>query len=124
MDWTTIIQTLIGAGGVTGLFLITERKTAAALKNMETMYNILKGQYEDLLSRDNEKDKKIDSLYDKIGTLHVEKDAATTKAATSEMKRCDYIFCTKRQPPLADKWRLDLQQEVKPVEGGDQDEQD
>ena len=29
MDWTTIIQTLIGAGGVTGLFLITERKTAA-----------------------------------------------------------------------------------------------
>lgn len=118
MDWTTIIQTLIGAGGVTGLFLITERKTAAALKNMETMYNILKGQYEDLLSRDNEKDKKIDSLYDKIGTLHVEKDAATTKAATSEMKRCDYIFCTKRQPPLADKWRMDLQQ---PVEEGEQE---
>jgi hypothetical protein len=118
MDWTAIIQTLIGAGGVTGLFLITERKTAAALKNMETMYNILKGQYEDLLSRDNEKDKKIDLLYDKIGTLHVEKDAATTKAATSEMKRCDYIFCTKRQPPLADKWRMDLEK------GGEDEQQD
>lgn len=117
MDWTTIIQTLIGAGGVTGLFLITERKTAAALKNMQAMYDTLKSQYDDLLARDNEKDKKIDSLYDKIGTLHVEKDAATTKAATSEMKRCDYIFCTKRQPPLADQWRMDLSSEK-----GEQDE--
>ena len=111
MDWTTIIQTLIGAGGVTGLFLITERKTAAALKNMQAMYDTLKSQYDDLLIRNNEKDKKIDSLYDKIGTLHVEKDAATTKAASSEMKRCDYIFCAKRQPPLADQWRMDLSQE-------------
>lgn len=33
MDWTAIIQTAIGGGGIVGLFLITERKTAAALKN-------------------------------------------------------------------------------------------
>ena len=110
MDWTAIIQTLIGGGGIVGLFLITERKTAAALKNMQSMYDTLKRQHDDLLARSDEKDKKIDSLYDKIGTLHVEKEAATTKAATSEMKRCDYIFCQKRQPPLADRWRMDLEE--------------
>lgn len=110
MDWTSVIIALIGGGGIVSLFLITERKTAAALRNMQSMYDTLKRQYDDLLTRSDEKDKKIDSLYDKIGNLHVEKDAATTKAATSEMKRCDYIFCTKRQPPLADGWRMDLEQ--------------
>ena len=119
MDWTAIIEVAIGAGGVTGLFLITERKTAAALKNMQSMYDTLKRQYDDLLARSDEKDKKIDNLYDKIGTLHVEKDAATTKAATSEMKRCDYIFCQKRQPPLADKWRMDLQLDLNQEKGED-----
>ena len=108
MDWTAIIQTLIGGSGIVGLFLITERKTAAALRNMQSMYDTLKRQYDDLLALYNKETDKVGKLYDKIGTLHVEKDEATTKAATSEMKRCDYILCPKRQPTLADRWRMDL----------------
>lgn len=119
MDWTAITQMLIGSGGIVGLFLITERKTAAALKNMQSMYDTLKRQYDDLLNLYNKETDKVGKLYDKIGTLHVEKDEATTKAATSEMKRCDYIFCQKRQPPLADQWRMDLKQEKEGNDGTD-----
>lgn len=110
MDWTTIIVTLIGSGGIVGLFLITERKTAAALKNMQTMYDTLKRQYDDLLALYNKETDKVGKLYDKIGDLHVEKDAATTKAATSELKRCDNIFCKQRKPPMADRWCMDMEE--------------
>ena len=112
MDWSNVLITLIGSGGLVGLFLITERKTAAALKNMQTMYDILKKQYEDSIARNNEKDKKIEDLYNQIGVLHNEKDEANTRAAKSEMKRCDRINCGKRVPPLADQWRVDKDMEI------------
>lgn len=110
MDWTSIIVTLIGSGGLVGLFLITERKTAAALKNMQSMYDTLKKQYDDLLALYNKETDKVGKLYDKIGDLHVEKDASTTKAATSELKRCDNIFCHQRKPPMADRWCMDMEE--------------
>lgn len=109
MDWTKLITDFIVTGGFVSLFLITERKTAAALKNMQSMYDTLKRQYDDLLAQYNKETDKVGKLYDQISALHEEKDKATTKAATSEMKRCDFIFCTNRRPPIADQWRLDLE---------------
>lgn len=111
MDWTAITQMLIGSGGIVGLFLITERKTAAALKNMQSMYDTLKRQYDDLLAQYARETDKVGKLYDQISALREQLDEANTKAATSGMKRCDYIFCKKRQPPLADQWRLDLMED-------------
>lgn len=111
MDWTSIIQTLIGSGGIVGLFLITERKTAAALKNMQVMFDTLKKQYDDLLCRYDRETDKVGKLYAEIDDLHNKLDAANTKAATSELKRCDYIVCPTRRPPLSDQWRMELNEE-------------
>ena len=97
--------------------MITERKTAAALKNMQSMYDTLKRQYDDLLALFNKETDKVGKLYDKIGDLHVQADMASTKAATSELKRCDNIFCKQRRPPMIDKWCMD-----DPQENGDNDE--
>ena len=36
MDWTTIITTFLSSGVFLGLFLITERKTSAAMKNTQS----------------------------------------------------------------------------------------
>ena len=117
MEWTKIIETLIVSGGFVTLFLITEKKAAAALENITRINTILQAQYEDALARNKEKEKKIDDLYAQIGTLHGEKDEANTKAAKAEMKRCDRINCGKRLPPMVDKWHVDDEPEVLGVIG-------
>ena len=116
MDWTTIIVTLIGSGGLVGLFLIAERKAAAALKNMQTQYDALQALYDKLQARYDMETDKVGKLYLEIEDLHNKLDAANTKAATGALKRCDNITCTKRLPPLVDQWRMDLEPEEKEVE--------
>ena len=108
MDWTTIIVTLIGSGGLVGLFLIAERKAAAALKNMQTQYDALQALYDKLQSRYDTETDKVGKLYLEIEDLHNKLDTANTKAATNEMKRCDFITCQSRRPPLSDQWRMDI----------------
>lgn len=112
MEWTKIIETLIVSGGFVTLFLITEKKTAAALENMTVMFTTLQGLYNESLERNKEKDRKIDDLFSQVSVLHTEKDAATTRAAKAEMKRCDRINCGKRLPPMGDKWHVDDDNEV------------
>lgn len=111
MDWTTIIVTLIGSGGLVGLFLIAERKAAAALKNMQTQYDALQALYDKLQSRYDMETDKVGKLYIEIEDLHNKLDAANTKAATNELKRCDFITCPNRRPPLSDQWRMDFQKD-------------
>ena len=41
MEWTKIIETLIVSGGFITLFLITEKKAAAALDNVTRINTIL-----------------------------------------------------------------------------------
>ena len=116
LDWTTIIVTLIGSGGLVGLLLIAERKAAAALKNMQTQYDALQALYDKLQERFDVETDKVGKLYTEIDHLHNQLDAANTEAATAKMKRCDFIFCKKRQPPIADQWRLDLLEEGEEVD--------
>jgi hypothetical protein len=113
MDWTSIIEVLIGTGGITGLFIIAERKTAAALKNMQTMFDALQALYDKLQSRFDIETDKVGKLYQEIDDLHNKLDAANTRAAINELKRCDCINCAKRQPPMGDKWRMDIEGEGK-----------
>ena len=112
MEWTKIIETLIVSGGFITLFLITEKKAAAALDNVTRINTILQAQYEDALNRNKEKDRKIEELYSQIGQLHTDLDGANTRAAKLEMKRCDRINCGKRIPPMVDKWHVDDEPEV------------
>ncbi len=109
MDWTAIIEVLIGAGGITGLFLISEKKASAAIANLLKQYNTLQQLYDKLQARYDVETDKVGKLYDEISTLHDKLDDANTRAATSELKRCDCISCTKRQPPLADKWNVGIE---------------
>lgn len=116
MDWTKIIETAIMGGGFMALFLITEKKTAAALENMTVMFTTIQSLYNESLERNKEKDKKIDDLFEQISVLHNEKDVANTRAAKAEMKRCDRINCGKRIPPMVDKWHVDDDIEIKGME--------
>ena len=113
LDWTTIIVTLIGSGGLVGLFLIAERKAAAALKNMQTQYDALQALYDKLQERFDVETDKVGKLYSEIEDLHNKLDAANTKAATNALKRCDLIICTHRLPQLSDQWRMDLDNDGK-----------
>lgn len=108
LDWTQIIIALIGTGGITGLFIVAERKTSAALKNMQTMYDALQSLYDKLQARYDMETDKVGKLYAEIDDLHNKLDAANTKAATGALKRCDAITCSKRIPPLIDQWRMDV----------------
>ena len=117
MEWTKILETLIVSGGFLTFFLITEKKTAAALENMTVMFNTLQGLYDEALDRNKEKDKQIDNLFSQVSSLHNEKDAANTEKAKAEMKRCDRINCGKRIPPMVDKWHVDDENEVISVIG-------
>lgn len=130
LDWTTIIVTLIGGGGLVSLFLIIEKKTSATIKNlqaqadasltnMKTQYEALQSLYDKLQERFDVETDKVGKLYDEIDALHGKLDAANTEAATAKMKRCDYIFCKKRQPPIADQWRMDLIEEGEEVANED-----
>lgn len=101
-----MIQTLIGSGGIIGLFLITERKTAAALKNMQSMYDTLQSLYDKLQSRYDIETDKVGKLYDQIGKKNELIDTLNTRVAIGELKRCDCVNCDKRQPPIGDRWKV------------------
>ncbi|MCR4849107.1 MAG: hypothetical protein K5920_09710 [Bacteroidales bacterium] len=112
MNWTEIITQLIETGGIVGIlgfFLTsTEKKANAQLVNMQKMYDNLQNLYDKLQARFDTETDKVGKLYQEIDDLHNKLDAANTKAATSALKRCDCLTCTKRQPPMGDEWRMDL----------------
>ena len=88
------------------MFLIAERKTSAALRNMQVMYDALQSLYDKLQARFDVETDKVGKLYDQLGQKSELLDKANTKAATSALKRCDCINCPNRQPPMGDEWRV------------------
>lgn len=103
------------------LFLISERKTSAALKNLQSIIETLQHQNDKQQERLNTEICRSAKLYEENGSLHNQLDAANTKAATCELKRCDYITCPKRKPPLSDQWRMDLEEKEVTNEQSDLD---
>ena len=59
MDWTTIITTFLSSGVFLGLFLITERKTSAAMKNTQSQSAEWQKLYEEEKTDNDKKDIKI-----------------------------------------------------------------
>ena len=101
-NWTEIIRQLIETGGIVGVLAFfltsTEKKANAQLVNMQKMYDNLLNLYDKLQARFDTETDKVGKLYQEIDDLHNKLDAANTKAATSELKRCDCITCAKRKP--------------------------
>lgn len=107
MDWTTIITTLLSSGVFLGLFLITERKTSAAMKNTQSQSAEWQKLYEEEKEYNDKKDLKISELIKEKDHLRDERDAAISDKArcliTSsklDILRCDCLSCKDRRPPL------------------------
>ena len=113
IDWTQIIEVAIGTGGITGLFLIAERKTAAALKNMQTMFDALQGLYDKLQARYDVETDKVGKLYEQLATKNEQLDNVNTKAAVNEILKCETTECSKRVPPFGSRVVIE-QKEVEP----------
>lgn len=111
MDWTQIIIALIGAGGITGLFLISEKKASAAITNLLKQYDTLQGLYDKLQARYDVETDKVGKLYKEIDDLHNKLDDANTKCAVNEILRCDITKCEHRQPPLGSIKKYNLKDE-------------
>lgn len=109
LEWTTIIVTLIGSGGIVGLFLITERKTSASVENLRKQYDVLMDLFEKQQQRHDQDVAKLAELYDEKAALRERLDEANTRAAINALLRCDNMGCTHREPPLGS--RLDTQEQ-------------
>ena len=107
MDWTTIITTFFSSGVFLGLFLITERKTSAAMKNTQSQSAEWQKLYEEEKRDNDEKDQKIAELIREKDQLRNERDAAISEkskclimSAKMDVLRCDCLSCIDRRPPL------------------------
>ena len=107
MDWTTIITTFLSSGVFLGLFLITERKTSAAMKNTQSQSAEWQKLYEEEKLDNDKKDAKIADLLREKDALRDERDAAISDKAKCliassklDILRCDCLNCTDRRPPL------------------------
>lgn len=107
MDWTTIITTFLSSGVFLGLFLITEKKTSAAMKNTQSQSAEWQKLYEEEKLDNDKKDAKIAELVHDKDMLRAEKDAALAEkarclisASKLDVLRCDCLSCENRRPPL------------------------
>ena len=107
MDWTTIITTFLSSGVFLGLFLITEKKTSAAMKNTQSQSAEWQKLYEEEKEDNDKKDLKIAELIREKDKLRDERDAAISEKAKCliissklDVLRCDCLSCKDRRPPL------------------------
>jgi hypothetical protein len=104
LDWTNIITTLIGTGGIGTLLYFfltsTEKKAQAQLTNMQRMYDNMQGLYDKLQARYDVETDKVGKLYEQLAQKNDQLDEANTKAATRKILCCEVVNCTKRVPPL------------------------
>lgn len=108
LDWTAIIIAIISAGGLTSFFLITEKKTKAALENMQKTIEEWKSLCQEerneittLRERVQQKQQQIDSLYQEREEFMRERDAMSTDLAVARILRCEHVGCELRKPPLS-----------------------
>lgn len=108
MDWTAIIIAIISAGGLTSFFLITEKKTKAALENMQKTIEEWKSLCQEeraeiniLRERVQTKQQQIDALYQEREEFMRERDVMSTDLAVGKILRCEHVGCELRKPPLS-----------------------
>ena len=108
LDWTAIILGVIGAGGLTALITLTEKKAKAALENMQKTIDEWKALCQEerteintLRERLTTKQHMIDELYKEREEFMRERDAMSTDLAVAKILRCEHVGCEQRRPPLS-----------------------
>lgn len=108
LDWTAIIITFIGAGGLTAFITLTEKKAKAALENMQKTIDEWKAlcseertEISTLRERVQVKQQQIDALYQEREEFMRERDVMSTDLAVAKILRCEHVGCEQRKPPLA-----------------------
>lgn len=108
LDWTAIIIAIVGAGGLTALITLTEKKAKAALENMQKTIDEWKAlcseertEISTLRERVQQKQQQIDALYQEREEFMRERDVMSTDLAVAKILRCEHVGCEMRKPPLA-----------------------
>ena len=103
-DWNTIItalaSTLIGGGGIWSIFYIGETKRAKRLEADASAAQEWQKLAERKLSIIEQKDAKIDELYQTIAELRQDKDKLSSEVAVLRVYKCVCIGCEQRKPPF------------------------
>lgn len=104
MDWSTIItalaSTLIGGGGIWSIFYIGETKRAKRLEADASAAQEWQKLAERKLSIIEQKDAKIEELYQTIAQLRQDKDVLSSEVAVLRVYKCECIGCEQRKPPF------------------------
>lgn len=118
MDWTQIIVALISSGAFLGIFLITEKKSAAVLESVdkrsaaaiESAQKLGDGyqeiaqswehRVEQLQAELDRKNDKIDERDRQISEMSREIDRAHSDEMVARLMICDKTACMKRRPPF------------------------
>lgn len=107
MDWTNIIIAVIGAGGLTSIFLIVEKKSAAVLENAQKlidMYKRLAEEYQEREARTQallvEKEEALMTQVKMNSSLRHALDDAHTETAVARLMYCKKAKCVDRDPPF------------------------
>lgn len=118
MDWTQIIVALISSGAFLGIFLITEKKSAAVLESVdkrsasaiESAQKLGEGyqeiaqswehRAEQLQAEIDRKNDKIDEQHKQMSEMSRELDKAHSDETIARLMICDKTACMKRRPPF------------------------
>ena len=104
MDWATIItalaSTLIGGGGIWSIFYIGETKRVKRLEADASAAMEWQKLAERKLGMIEQKDKKIEELYQMIAELRQDKDNLSSEVAVLRVYKCECIGCEQRKPPF------------------------
>lgn len=118
MDWTQVIVALISSGAFLGIFLVTEKKSAAVLESVdkrssaaiESAQKLGDGyqeiaqswehRAEQLQNELDRKNDKIDELHRQMSDMSRELDRAHSGETLAKMMICDKTACQKRRPPF------------------------
>lgn len=136
MDWTQVIVALISSGAFLGIFLITEKKSAAVLESVDKRsaaaidsaqklgdaYQEIAQSWEhraeQLQAELDKKNEKIDELHRQKSEMSRELDRAHSDETLARMMICDKTACQKRRPPFGAGADYDIR---KPLVGPDEE---
>ena len=100
MNWIELIISFIVGGGLVAVFTIPQKIRAEKLANDETVATQWKEWAEKLEVKNDEKDKKINSLYTEIRGLREENNTLSVGNAKLDLLKCEKIGCNARLPPF------------------------
>lgn len=142
MEWTKVIVELISSGALLGIFLITEKKSAAVLESVdkrcataiesaqklgEAYQEIAQSwehRAEQLQNELDKKNEKIDELNHEKSEMSRELDRAHSEETLAKMMICDKTGCQKRRPPFGNGVDYDMRKPFanNQIESGGEDD--